>query len=164
MKNRLAICVVGLSWAAFTAGATAAVVEGRTQQDRRFIAGGVGIEEVDQMRQHAAQFPLQLIVAARSGAYLANTDIRITGPQGTVLQTTLDAPWLLVDLPAGTYTVVATNRGITQQRQVTIGANGRQQIVMHFDVPVDQPAAANDQASGQPTVPPLEQRPAGTTR
>jgi hypothetical protein len=168
MKQGLAATLAVLGLTALSSGAIAEIVEGRTEQDRRFLVGGVGIEEVEQMRQQAGQFPLQLIVASRTGAYLADTHIRISSPQqGTVLDTTLAAPWLLVDLPPGGYQIEATNRGQTQQRRLTIGAGGRQHLVLQFDVPVDQPAPAAGTDTGLPAdlrPDPAGTRPDGTTR
>jgi hypothetical protein len=150
MKRAIAL-TVGLGLTALASTAVAEIVEGRTEQDRRFLMGGVGVEEVEQMRQQAGQFPLQLIVAARTGAYLADTQIRISSAQqGPVLDTTLNAPWLLVDLPPGNYSIEATHGGQTQQRRLTVGPGGRQHIVLQFDVPVDQPAGASDTATGIP--------------
>ncbi|HET9023216.1 MAG TPA: hypothetical protein VFN64_01510, partial [Burkholderiaceae bacterium] len=68
----------------------------------------------------------------------AGTRIRITGPgNDVVLDTTIDAPWLLLDLPAGPYTVRATHSGQTVERRVTIAPGKTEKFVFHFDVPVD---------------------------
>lgn len=151
MKQGLAIVALAFTCTALTSPATADITEGRTDQDRRYMVGGVGVEEVEQMRQQSAQFPLQLIVASRSGAYLADTRVRISSPQhGTVLDTTLNAPWLLVDLQPGSYSIEATHRGRSQQRQVNLAAGGRQQLVLQFDVPVDQPATSGETRTDLP--------------
>jgi hypothetical protein len=148
--NLLLKTTMAFGLAASSSLALAEIVEGRTEQDRRYMVGGVGVEEVERMRQHAAQFPLQLVIASKTGAYLANTEVRINSREhGTVLQKTLDAPWLLVDLPPGSYTIEASNRGRTQQRQVSIGPGARQHIVLHFDVPVDQPGTTGAVESPQ---------------
>jgi hypothetical protein len=130
--------------------AHAAVVEGRTSEGHRYVTGGIGADEVEALRQEAPAFSLQLITAARTGAYLAGTHVRITGPgNNVVLDTTLDAPWLLVDLPGGRYTVRATHSGTTVQRRLTIAPGQPQRIVLHFDAPADgaHPPPAPD-ASG----------------
>lgn len=127
---------VALSLAAVTGHA--AVVEGKTNEGNRYVAGGIGTEEVEAMRQQAPAFSLQLITVARTGAYLAGAQVRITGPgNNVVLDTTIDAPWLLVDLPGGRYTVRATHSGNTLERRVAIETGKPQRIVLQFDAAVD---------------------------
>ena len=64
--------------------------------------------------------------------------IRITGPgNDVVLDTTIDAPWLLLDLPAGPYTVRVTHSGQTVERRMTIAPGKTEKSVFQFDVPVD---------------------------
>lgn len=125
----------------FTASvpALADIVEGRTANDRPFVSGGVGISEVEQLKQMADRYSLQLIISSRAGAYLADMRGTITGADGQkVLDTQLNAPWLLVDLMPGTYTVVVTHQsGPTQRRSVTIVPGKREQMTMQFDVPAD---------------------------
>ena len=118
--------------------AHAALVEGRTNEGHRYVVGGVGTEEVDALRQEAAAFSLQLITAARTGAYLSGTHVRITGPgNNVVLDTDIGGPWLLVDLPGGRYTVRATHSGTTVERRLMIEAGKTQRVVLHFDATVD---------------------------
>lgn len=116
----------------------AALVEGKTSDGHRYVAGGVGTEEVEALRQEAPAFSLQMISAARTGAYLAGTQVRITAPgNNVILDTTIDGPWLLVDLPGGRYTVRATHSGNTVERQLNIDPARPHRLVLHFDAPVD---------------------------
>lgn len=136
------LLVLGIA-AAFTVvtpfAAAQSVLEGRTAQDRRFIAGGIGLDESEQMKATARNFPLSITMAAKSGAYLADSHIRIEDARGkTVLDMQLDAPYLLVDLAPGKYNVEATRQGKRQQRSVDIAANMPAKIVFSFDVPVDR--------------------------
>ena len=120
------------------------IVEGRTAQDRRFVAGGIGLDQSEPMKAAARDFPLSITVAATSGAYLADSHIRIDDARGkAVLDTQLNAPYLLVDLSPGKYSVEATLQGRKQQRSVDIAASTPVKIVFSFDVPVDRvPAKA----------------------
>jgi hypothetical protein len=115
------------------------IVEGRTAQDRRFVAGGIGLDQSEPMKAAARDFPLSITVAAKSGAYLADSRIRIVDARGNmVLDTQLNAPYLLVDLSPGKYSVEATLRGMKEQRNVEIAAQAPAKIVFSFDVPVDR--------------------------
>lgn len=148
-----------MRWLAVTAIALnvsaghAALVEGKTNDGGRYVVGGIGTEEVDALRQEAPAFSLQLITAARTGAYLAGTHVRIVGPgANVVLDTTIEAPWLLVDLPGGRYTVRATYAGATVERRMTIAPGKPQRVVLHFNAAVDAegPTAAPDTARRMP--------------
>lgn len=115
------------------------ITEGRTANDRPFVSGGIGIGEVEQLKQIADKYSLQLVVSSRAGAYLADLHGLITNANGQkVLDTQLNAPWLMVDLTPGTYTVVVTHQsGPAQRRSVTIVPGKREQMVMQFDVSAD---------------------------
>ena len=80
-----------------------------------------------------------MIVSSRAGAYLADMHVRIIGANSQkVLDAPLGAPWLLVDLIPGSYTVSVTHSGgQTHERKVTIAAGKREQIAVQFDVPAD---------------------------
>lgn len=123
--------------------ATAAIDEGSTANGRPYVSGGIGQGEVEQLKLRADKFSLQLIVSARSGAYLADMNVRITGTDSQkILDTQLNAPWLLVDLAPGAYTVAVTHAGQTQERKVTLAPGKREQIVVQFDVPADTAGGA----------------------
>jgi hypothetical protein len=131
---------VAVAFAVSTPYAAAqSVREGRTAQDRRYIAGGIGLDESEQMKSMARDFPLSLTVAAKSGAYLADTHIKIQEATGrVVLDTQLDSPYLLVDLAPGKYSVEATFQGKTQRRSVDLTANLPAKIAFGFDLPADR--------------------------
>ena len=119
--------------------AAQSVREGRTAQDRRYIAGGIGLDESEQMKAMARGFPLSLTVAEKSGAYLADTHIKIQDATGrVVLDTQLDSPLLLVDLAPGKYKVEATLQGQRQTRSVDIAAKLPAKVVFSFDVAGDR--------------------------
>ena len=66
------------------------------------MSGGIGLEESELLKQMADKYSLQLVISSRSGAYLADTRVTITGANGQkILDVPLDAPWLLVDLVLG---------------------------------------------------------------
>ncbi|MDQ3215220.1 MAG: carboxypeptidase-like regulatory domain-containing protein, partial [Pseudomonadota bacterium] len=55
-----------------------------------------------------------------------------------ILDTQLNAPWLLVGLTPGAYTVSVAHPGAPiQQRKVLIAAGKRERIVIQLDVPAD---------------------------
>lgn len=75
----------------------------RTENGVTYLCGGVGDEESAYMKQTAARdYDLMMTFAERTGSYVANVDVSIKDARGrTVLETTCDAPIMLVDLPSG---------------------------------------------------------------
>jgi hypothetical protein len=136
---KLRSLLLGCALLAASLSVSAAIVEGQTADNRRYVVGGVGQEEVEQLKTMADRYSLQLIVSSRAGAYLADMHVRIIGANSQkVLDAPLDAPWLLVDLMPGSYTVSVTHSGgQAQERKVTIAAGKREQITVQFDVPAD---------------------------
>jgi hypothetical protein len=116
------------------------LAEGRTAQNLRFVTGGVGLDESEQMKALANEFSLTVVLAATSGAYLADTQVSIRDAQGTsVLNAHLNSPYLLVNLAAGRYDIEANYGGIRKQQRVMVGNSSRARVVFTFDVPVDLP-------------------------
>lgn len=77
--------------------------------------GGVGIDE----RQLAPERNTRIQFFVTGGPYLADVHYVLYDEQGTRMhEGTADGPWVLVDLPAGTYSVKAT-RGATGETQST---------------------------------------------
>ena len=95
-----------------------------TQGAVTYRTGGIGQSEAAAMRQAERNYPLSLEFAERAGPknwFLANVEVTIKDQHGnTVLQTFSDGPFLLAKLPAGRYTVTATDNGASQTRHVTI--------------------------------------------
>ncbi len=140
LLGRLLILSIAVASTVSTPFAAAqSIQEGRTSQDRRYVAGGIGLDDSEQMKAMARDFPLSVTVAAKTGAYLADSHIRIQDAKGQmILDTQLKSPYLLVDLAPGKYNVEATLQGKSQQRSVDLAANMPAKIVFSFDVPVNQ--------------------------
>jgi hypothetical protein len=136
--NSLKSALLSVSFLLASLTASAAITEGRTANDRSYMSGGVGLEESERLKQMADKYSLQLLISSRSGAYLADTHVTITGANGhKVLDLPLDAPWLLVDLMPGNYKVVVAHAGRTQERNVTVAPSKSERVVVQFDVPAD---------------------------
>lgn len=112
----------------------------RTRDGVRYACTGVGSESRQDPRWR--EFAAKLVFAAGSGGYLSQVGTRITDSQGRTVFEVLDCgPWLLLDLPAGRYDVVATahdGHGRTYQSRSTIsvgGAGQRETIVRFPEIP-----------------------------
>ena len=136
--NAFKSMLLGMALSAVSLGVCAAIVEGRTATDRPYMAGGVGLEESERLKQMGEKYPLQVVVSSKSGAYLADTKVTIVGANGQkILDLDLDAPMLLVDLPPGSYKISVAHGGSTQERNVTLTPGKREHMAIQFNVPAD---------------------------
>ena len=118
----------------------------RTQDGISWVSGGVTGDERGELILMLPSHNLKLITAAeRSGAYLSDVGLVILDAKGAkVLDTHLDGPWFLAQLPAGRYELLLTRDGVTQKRTVTIPATGRRDGYFYFkdassaDEPVEE--------------------------
>ena len=91
---------------------------------------GIGVEE----REAADQVPhsLRLEYAQADGHYLGYVATRVTRGTTVVVDITCPGPWLLADLPAGTYKVTATYKDRTKTVTVDVAAGKRTRQVITF--------------------------------
>lgn len=110
-------------------------VAGMTEQDRPYITGGVSIEEAYSLEAARDDYRLWLVTADRhSGAWLAGARATIRDDSGNeVLQTTLQGPYLLVDLAPGRYKVTTDYQGQSTSQTVAVGGQGTRQVIAYFD-------------------------------
>ncbi len=107
------------------AHAQAALPQPQKQGDVVYLNGGAGDEEVQFIRQSMKDYSLALAFS-RAGSptaeYVASVSVTIKDARGgTVFESSSAGPYLLVRLPAGRYSVVATYQDVTQTRPVTAG-------------------------------------------
>ncbi len=108
------------------------------------VSGGVGKEEVAEMRQLRGRYDFWLVLAAKgSGAHLADVRVRVLRLPDRLLMLdhVTDGPWLLANLPEGEYELhthypdVRPGTSPDQRRSFRIDASGQRQIVVYYDVP-----------------------------
>lgn len=91
-----------------------------------------GVSDDGQNPAAAANYSLKLVYAQPDGAYLGDVATRISSGGNVVVDAHCEGPWLLADLPSGTYEVTATYRGATQTQTVSVGADGQVEQVIRF--------------------------------
>jgi hypothetical protein len=129
------LAAAGLTVAA-SLGAQPVAPRAYTRGDVSYMSGGIGSDEARVMRDAAADYPLTLELAAAAGGprdeYVSNAEVRIVDSRGgQVLDTRTDGPFMLVRLPAGTYSIDVQWNGVHRQRTVEIGER-RQHLLMEF--------------------------------
>lgn len=131
-----AACAVCLSVLALDASAMerGALADGHT-----YVIGGIGQDEFGQLTAERNKYSVSVLTAAKgSGAYMSDVNLRISNASGQVVfEHKLAAPWLLVNLVPGKYTIDASFEGQTQTKTVQARASGQQQSLFYFVVPAD---------------------------
>lgn len=125
--------------AVFLAGAalSAAALDVRREGEVQWVSGGVGAEERAEMLLALPDHNLKLLTAAQgSGAFLAGVRVVVRAAGGwTVLEDSLEGPWLFARLPPGRYDLVATWEGQSQARSFTVPATGRRELFLYWVAP-----------------------------
>ena len=92
----------------------------------RFVSGGIGLDQSAAFKAAMGRYPLALQIAHREdgrNAYTADAQVRILDRTGGVaLETRAEGPFLLADLPNGSYQVEVTLDGVTQRKTIQVGA------------------------------------------
>jgi hypothetical protein len=92
------------------------------QGDVRYLSGGIGLEERDDMEARAREFNLKLVFAMTSREYLSSVKVVVLDAGGkTVLSAESEGPWFFAKLPNGQYTVQAAMGNQKEVRRVTVG-------------------------------------------
>jgi hypothetical protein len=141
MRPRLQHIVRGLAVAAALAAGDAAAepVRGKTEAGIAYAMGGATVSDLQALERHKDRFSLWITTAAKkTGAYLADVQVRITRADGRLMfNAPIPGPWLFIDLPPGRYRVEATHRGMPQTRTTQIQPGDRHQLLFHFDDPAE---------------------------
>lgn len=121
---RAAFVAIALqAFAVPSAFAQAAMPQPQTQGDVTFLNGGAGDEEVQFVKRSMKDYTLALAFAraASPGAeYVASVVVTVKDAKGrTVFESPSAGPYLLLKLPTGRYSVVATYHDVTQTRPVS---------------------------------------------
>jgi len=92
-----------------------------------------GTSEEERAQAEAKPHSLRLVYAQPGGSYLGDVTTRIADSGGQVLvETTCEGPWLVVDLPGGSYEVTATYRGETKTQSVAVEEGATREQVITF--------------------------------
>ena len=90
-----------------------------------YISGGICIEGVRYMKHIAKDFPLELVFVEKNEdkeGYIADVKVNISDNNNTLLEVSVDGPYLLVNLAKGKYLISAEYNGVVKERRVNIGA------------------------------------------
>jgi hypothetical protein len=133
LRPALASLITSLVAALFVLPACA-LDRGTVLGNRAFAMGGIGEDEVTQMKGERSRYTLQVTTAQRdTGAFLAEARVRITdaGSKQVVFDQPLSGPILMIDLPPGRYDVSVAYQGREQHQTATVG-KGTSEVGFRF--------------------------------
>jgi hypothetical protein len=168
MKARPVGAIGALMVAAALIWQPAAQAEPVVQQSGNisYVTGGVGLEERAALAQQTSDFNLKVVNAVPGRPFVADVDIAVKDSRGQeLLRTTTDGPWLLAKLPAGRYTIHASDGNRTQTRTVQLGQSQREVMLRWPDTSTPTPMAGGSGSVGaEPVVVPSGTQPVAVPR
>ena len=96
------------------------------------ISGGVDLDEAERMKQAAGRYPLRVVFSVPGGNYAVPDEFALMQGGITMVKIPSAGPWLLIDLPPGTYTMQARVEGRLFDRTVTVSRRGS---TVYWEVP-----------------------------
>ena len=98
-----------------------------------YVSGGVGDDEQSAIKEMAADYTLEVLMALKNGSYLTDVAVRVADKQGnTLLETVSKGPFLLVNLQPGTYVIEADYQGSKQQKTAYLDRGEREQLNFYW--------------------------------
>lgn len=112
----------------------------------RYVSGGFGQGEREQLQQTAKDYPLKVVFATQQGEYIGSVTVQIQDARNQlILETVAEGPWLFIDLEPGQYTVKATAHAQSKQQSVQIAAAKQAQLQFAWTTS-SSPATTGDRA------------------
>jgi hypothetical protein len=94
--------------------------------DVTYISGGIGSDDQQALKAEAKNYNLAITSSDKTGDFAASTDLVITGKQGhEMIRVDSAGPLFYARLPAGDYTIEATNGTQHETRKVKV-STGKQ--------------------------------------
>lgn len=107
----------------------------------QYVTAGIGEEEAVQMKRIAKNYTLNLLFSEGVvGRWAMDVNVNIYDEASNLMFRVKGAkPVLYVNLPAGTYTILASNNGQKLRHKVMLEANANKKVVLNWkDILVDE--------------------------
>ena len=87
----------------------------------RYLSGGIGEDELAQIEAAKASYNVKILLAEKSGHYISGVHLTLSTLLGDKLVDIPSAgPFVLLQVPGGTYQIEAAYEGHAQQQRITI--------------------------------------------
>lgn len=100
----------------------------------KYVTGGIGQDEVEEMHGMATQFSLNIAFSEGNvGRAIVGANVEVLNSQGqSVFAIDAANPLLYIDLPVGKYKVLASYNGIQQSHMVNITRSKNQRLIFNW--------------------------------
>ena len=109
---------------------SAGLVPVQVNDEVSYVSGGIGLDESTAIKQMRADYPLTMVFAETTSygrnQYLAAVQVEIYRGSELVFETLTEGPYLLVQLPAGNYRVMAIHNGVPRVQAISVGSRPKQ--------------------------------------
>jgi hypothetical protein len=142
------LVLVGLIFTTQLAVAEAPKVR-NSAQGIAYITAGIGEEEIAVMQRQAKNFTLNLLFSEGAvGRWASNVNVNIYDETSKLVFRVVGAqPLLYVNLPAGTYTILANNDGNKLRHKVTLESGTNQKVILNWKDPVEEDMLLDDESN-----------------
>jgi hypothetical protein len=96
------------------------------------ISGGVDLDEAERLKQASGRYPLRVVFSVPGGNYAVPEQFSLLQGGTTMVTIPSAGPWLLIDLPPGTYTMQARVDARVIERSVNVTRKGN---TVYWQVP-----------------------------
>ena len=133
---RAALIAAGISVPLSLAASAMASPEVQQQGVVSFVSGGVGEDELQEIKKLSPGYPLELLFVTKGEPqeYLADVKVQIKDKDGKiVLDTMSQGPFLLAKMLPGKYTISADHDGTVKRQIVQVAGAKTHRIVFVWD-------------------------------
>ncbi|HUI17644.1 MAG TPA: carboxypeptidase regulatory-like domain-containing protein [Alphaproteobacteria bacterium] len=125
IKARIMLLLLASTLMSFPASAQVSM-EPRTQGSITYISGGIGLDDMEMLRELRPSYNMHLLFASQgSGQYLAEVNVKILDQKGqTLLEAIADGPYFYAKVSPGKYRIVAESEGIALSKIVEVSGKG----------------------------------------
>jgi hypothetical protein len=133
MLKKWSLCIA-LVMAVFSATCLADVAIQQDEHGVDYVTGGIGSEEVEALEAFKKQFNLYFLFSeGKIGRLVDGVSITIIdAKKQTVFSLDQAAPRLLLNLPNGKYSIIASYQGNTQRYTFTSNAKKHQRVILNW--------------------------------
>lgn len=118
----------------------------KSAQGITYITGGISADEVDAIRPYLSQFNLRVIFSeGSSGRFITDVNVNLYDTEGKLVFRLVGAqPQLLVNIPAGTYTILASYNGDKQRHKFSVSSDEHKKIILNWKNLVEEDAVETE--------------------
>ena len=111
------------------------LIKASTAAGYPYVSGGLSIDEKNAMERISAPYNLRLSFAQRSGVFASPVALMIGNNDGSRIDNiAVRAPWLYIQLPTGSYTIMARfKRHVVIIRDVYVREGGKSTFFLRGD-------------------------------